>query len=120
MAEQPDNFDFVVAFAVGALVGAGVTLLFKQDEETLSQSLMRELKPIRKQVHKSTRSARKSAKRHGRRAAQASAELGESGRDMLSDLRKEAGEILERTRDEMQREIRRRRRKKRRSGLFGS
>jgi gas vesicle protein len=100
MARQ-DTTEFLTAFAVGAVLGIGATLLLRPEPKTAKERLMRELKPYRKRV-------RKSAGRMARELRKGRAATGEiaddaidAGRELLGEFRDEVRRILSEARDEL-------------------
>lgn len=86
---QRDTIDFTAAFAVGAMLGIGATLLLRPTRPTRRERIGHEMKPRREKVRRRARRARKELG-HG---ADATAELGEevvaAGRQLVKELRKE-------------------------------
>ena len=60
--------DYIAAFIVGTLLGAGAALLLAPDPPTRREKIMKEIEPYRKQLRKRSKSARK---RVGRQASAA-------------------------------------------------
>ena len=96
---RQDTTDFLTAFAVGAVLGAGATLLFRTQPVTAKERLLRELKPHRKKIGPG-RVAR--GVRRGRAAAADLADDAiDTGRELLSEFRDEVKRIVEDARDEL-------------------
>ncbi|MBV9110390.1 MAG: hypothetical protein JO306_13340 [Gemmatimonadetes bacterium] len=100
MARQ-DTTEFLAAFAVGAVLGIGATLLLRPEPKTAKERLMRELKPYRKRVRKSAgRMARELRK--GRVATGEIADDAiDAGRELLGEFREEVRRIITEARDEL-------------------
>jgi len=98
MARQ-DTTDFLTAFAVGAVLGIGATLLLRGRPQTAKERLLRELKPHRKKIGPG-RVAR--GVRRGRAAAGEMADDAiDTGRELLSEFRDEVKRIVDGARDEL-------------------
>lgn len=67
-----DKRDYFAAFAIGAIVGVGATLLLAPNKPTGARRLLKELQPAlgraRRKSRRLTRSAGKSARRGAKRA----------------------------------------------------
>lgn len=104
--------EFVIAFAVGALLGVGAALLLAPDPPTRRERLAKELKPYRKKLQKRTSAARKEL---GKRTSSARKELGKrassavdvgdelvaAGRAVARDLREEVADLVAEARSEI-------------------
>ncbi|HUE76404.1 MAG TPA: YtxH domain-containing protein [Longimicrobiales bacterium] len=95
------NGEFVVAFAVGALIGVGAALLLAPDPPTRREKIMKELKPYRKTLRKKTSSARKQVGRRASAAADLGDELISAGRAVAADLREEIADLVSEARSEI-------------------
>jgi gas vesicle protein len=99
MARQ-DTTDFLTAFAVGAVLGIGATLLLRGRPQTAKERLLRELKPYYRKKIGGGRMAR--GVRRGRAAAGEMADDAiDTGRELLSEFRDEVKRIVEDARDEL-------------------
>ena len=100
MARQ-DTTDFLTAFAVGAVLGIGATLLLRGGQpQTAKERLLRELKPYYRKKIGGGRVAR--GVRRGRAAAGEMADDAiDTGRELLSEFRDEVKRIVEDARDEL-------------------
>jgi gas vesicle protein len=102
MARQDTN-DFLTAFAIGAALGVGATLLLRPDKPNPRKQLQKRLKP---QMRKLRKSAAKSRKAGGVAPRPAAAEGMEddairAGRELLAEFRGEVQRILEEARGEL-------------------
>jgi gas vesicle protein len=86
--------EYVAAFAVGALLGAGAALLLAPDPPTRRERLMKELKPYRKKVQKRADKVRKRAGHQAAAVGEWSEELASASRAVLDDLREEVAGIV--------------------------
>ena len=77
MREETDSVDLLTAFAIGAMIGVGATLLLRPDTPTPSEQIMRQLRPIGKRM-------RKAARRAGRQYGRTVTETRRAGREMSS------------------------------------
>jgi gas vesicle protein len=98
-----DNTDLWTALAIGAVVGIGAALVARsRQEDNELQSVLRRLRPARKQAVRIVRNARRAVGRGAQQAGEAGEELLGASRDVLNDLRKGAREIVHSTREELQ------------------
>ena len=99
MARQDTN-DFLAAFAIGAALGVGATLLLRPEKPNPRKQLQKRLKPH-------VRKLRKSAARKGTRVARRPAAEGmegdaiAAGRELLAEFRGEVQRILDEARAEL-------------------
>ena len=100
MAREDTN-DFLTAFAVGAVLGIGATLLLRGGRpKTAKERLLRELKPYYRKKIGPGQVAR--GVRRGRAAAVDMADDAiDTGRELLSEFRDEVKRIVEDARDEL-------------------
>jgi gas vesicle protein len=98
-----DNTDLWTALAIGAVVGIGAALVARsRQEDNELQSVLRRLRPTRKQAVRMVKNARRAVGRSAQQAGEAGEELLGASRDVLNDLRKGAREIVHSTREELQ------------------
>jgi gas vesicle protein len=100
MAREDTN-DFLTAFAVGAVLGIGATLLLRGGRpKTAKERLLRELKPYYRKKIGAGQVAR--GVRRGRAATVDMADDAiDTGRELLSEFRDEVKRIVEDARDEL-------------------
>ena len=98
MARQ-DTTDFLTAFAVGAVLGNGATLLLRGRPQSAKERLLRELKPHSRKKIGGGRAAR--GVRRARTAAGMADDAIDTGRELLSEFRDEVKRIVEDARDEL-------------------
>lgn len=102
MAHKDTN-DFLTAFAIGAALGVGATLLLRPEKPNPRKQLQKRLKP---HVRKLRRSAARS-RRAGRAAPRPAAGVGmeddaiRAGRELLAEFRGEVQRILDEARGEL-------------------
>lgn len=98
--EPQENGQLVLAFAVGALVGAGAAFLLRSSapEPALARRLLR-------RARRSGGHWRERAGRAARGAEHAGSALGRASREVLDQFRGEVGEIVGAAREEIAREI---------------
>ena len=99
--KNESSSEFVMAFAVGALLGVGAALLLAPDPPTKREKLMKELKPYRKKLRKRTASARKQMGKGASAAADMGDELMAAGRAVAQDLREEVADLVADARSEI-------------------
>lgn len=98
---RQDTVDFLAAFAVGAVLGIGATLLL-QPQRTPKDRVLRQLKPYRKQMRRSYSRARSAVRDGAGATAELSDETLAAGREVLGDFRHEVARILGDARSEIQ------------------
>ena len=62
-----DRKDYITAFAIGAIVGIGATLLLAPSKPTGARRLLREIEPVLTRARKKTRRLKKDVGRRVRR-----------------------------------------------------
>jgi gas vesicle protein len=101
-----DTTDFLTAFAIGAVLGIGATLLLRPDSESEAERILRQIRPLRKKATKRMRQAGRSASRRVRGAGVLGEDVVAAGRAAIGDFRDEAAGIVEAARDEILRAAR--------------
>lgn len=102
MADR-DTVDFVTAFAVGAILGVGATLLLRSEPPTARERVVKELKPYGKRIRKGARRAWREMGSGAGSAMGAGEDLASAGRAVLSDFRDEIADIVSGARSELSR-----------------
>jgi gas vesicle protein len=99
---REDTTDFLTAFAVGAVLGIGATLLLRGRPRTAKERLLRELKPFyRKKIGPGVGQVARGIRR-GRAATEEMADGAiDTGRELLAEFRDEVKRIVEDARDEL-------------------
>ena len=100
MARQ-DTTEFLTAFAVGAVLGIGATLLLRPEPKTAKERLMRELKPYRKQMRRSAGEVARGVRRGRAATGEMADDAIDAGRELLSEFRDEVKRIVSEARDEL-------------------
>lgn len=93
MARQ-DTTDFLTAFAVGAVIGAGATLLLRSQPTSAKERLLRELKPYRRKLGKSAGQVARGLRRGRRATGDLADDAIDAGRELLSEFRDEVRRIV--------------------------
>jgi gas vesicle protein len=96
-----DSVDLLTAFAIGAMIGVGATLLLRSEPETPTQRLLKGFAPIAKKARKGVRSAGKTYGRSMRLSREATEKLGSSSKEVIEDFRDQIEDILSSARDEL-------------------
>lgn len=96
-----DLLEFAGAFAVGALVGAGLMLLMRPRQKTGTERIRHDLKPYRKKMKASAESARRSFAEGADATTEVAEAIGQASRTLLHGLREEVGEIIGSAREEL-------------------
>jgi gas vesicle protein len=102
MARQ-DNNDFLTAFAIGAALGVGATLLLRPEKPNPRKQLQKRLKPHVRKLRKGAARPRKAGPIGPRPAAAEGVEDDaiRAGRELLAEFRGEVQRILDEARDEL-------------------
>jgi gas vesicle protein len=98
---ETDSVDLFTAFAIGAMIGVGATLLLRPDQPTTGERIMKRFEPITKNAQKAARRARREYGRSLALSQKATRNLGQAGKDVLDDFRSQVEEILTDARDEL-------------------
>ena len=98
---RQDTIDFATAFAVGAALGVGATLLLVP-EPTRGERVVRRLKPPARQFRRSIGEARSALQESGEAAGDFSTEVISAGRELLGEFRAEVARIVEDARADLQ------------------
>lgn len=93
--------EYVTAFVVGALLGAGAALLLAPDPPTRRERLAKELKPYGKKLRKNVTKVRKGAGQQAAAVGEWSDELVKASRAVLDDLREEVADMVADARDDL-------------------
>lgn len=91
---SPDLIEFAGAALLGAVIGAGVTLLLRPKRRRGAERIRHDLAPYRKKVKERAQSARRSFAEGADATSEAAEALGEAGRTLIQGLREEIGEII--------------------------
>jgi gas vesicle protein len=91
----------VAAFAVGAALGAGATLLLRREPKRGAAKIREDLAPYGKRVRQNTRSARRNFAAGADATSAAVEALGQAGRTLVRDLREEVAEIMDTARTDL-------------------
>jgi gas vesicle protein len=86
--------EYVTAFVVGALLGAGAALLLAPDPPTRRERLVKELKPYKKKLRKNATRLRKEAGSQASAVGDWSEDLVKASRAVLEDLREEVADLV--------------------------
>jgi len=107
MAEREnDSVDLLTAFAIGAMIGVGATLLLRSDPPTAGERFMEGVRPI---ARKARRAATRAGKRYSKGLGltrEATRDLGGASKEVLEDLQKQVEDILDSARSELGRSAR--------------
>jgi gas vesicle protein len=102
MARQ-DNNDFLAAFAIGAALGVGATLLLRPEKPNPRKQLQKRLKPHVRKLRKRAGRGRKAVRVRTRppEAVGMEDDAIRTGRELLAEFRGEVRRILDEARDEL-------------------
>ncbi|HEX2077402.1 MAG TPA: YtxH domain-containing protein [Longimicrobium sp.] len=105
MARQ-DNNDFLAAFAIGAVLGVGATLLLRPEKPNPRKQLQKRLKPHVRKLGRGARSRRRvraaaPPPRERDRETGMQDDAIQAGRELLAEFRGEVQRILEEAREEL-------------------
>jgi gas vesicle protein len=98
---REDTTDFLAAFAVGAVLGIGATLLLRPEPTSAKERLMRELKPYGRQMDRGTARVVRGVREGSRATREMSDDAIDAGRELLGEFRDEVRRILAEARDEL-------------------
>jgi gas vesicle protein len=98
---ETDSVDLVTAFAIGAMIGVGATLLLRPDPPSAGEQIFKRFKPIAKRAKKAVYRVGRNYDRTVKQSRAASRELGSAGKDILDDLRDQVEEVLSSARHEL-------------------
>lgn len=98
---QRDTVDFVTAFAVGAILGVGATLLLRPEPAAPTSRLLRPLRPSSAKARNRARRAWREVGRRRGKARGAREELAAAGREVLAGFREELRDLVSAARDEL-------------------
>lgn len=93
MAEN-ERTEMITAFAIGAMIGVGATLLLRPDP-TPRERLRRELKPLVKKARQAGRRTRHGIERSFETSRDAGSDLADASREFLDDFRDRLDHIVE-------------------------
>jgi hypothetical protein len=100
-ARETDSVDLFTAFAIGAMIGVGATLLLRPDPPTTTERVLKRFGPLAKRARKAARKAGRDVRRGVDLSRAAGRDLGVAGKDVLDDFREQVEEILSSARDEL-------------------
>jgi gas vesicle protein len=97
-----DTNEFLTAFAIGAALGVGATLLLRPEKPNPRKQLQKRLKPHVRKLRRSAAKSRKTGHIAPRPAAEGMEDDAiRAGRELLSEFRGEVQRILEEARGEL-------------------
>lgn len=103
--DDRDTVEFVTAFAIGAILGVGATLLLSPERSRPAKKLLKQLQPLPGKAGKRARRAWRGVRGGADAALERGGDLAEAGRDALDDFREDVSEIVSSARDEIARAI---------------
>jgi gas vesicle protein len=95
------NTEYLTAFVVGALLGAGAALLLAPDPPTRRERFAKKLKPYQKKLRKNATKVRKQAGDQAASVAEWSDDLVSAGRSVMAEFRDEMAEMVADARDDL-------------------
>lgn len=101
MRNNSESAEYVTAFVIGAVIGAGAALLLRPEPKTRTQKLVGQLAPVARQAGKA---ARRAGKRYGRSielGRRATEELTDAGMEALDQFQRRVERIVAEARDDM-------------------
>lgn len=93
---QRDTRDFVVAFAIGAVVGAAAALLLRGEAPSAAERVWRSLEPNRREVRRRVDRARRSFEEGVAESVAARDAIRAAGRELLHEI---GNEVASKARD---------------------
>jgi gas vesicle protein len=103
---ERDTIDFATAFAVGAIIGVGATLLLRPEPPSRTERLLKELGPYRKQIDRGAQRVRKSVGKSAATAAHIGEQAWDESRARADDFRSELADVVADARDEFTKVLR--------------
>lgn len=97
---RQDTVDFLTAFAVGAVLGIGATLLLQPDNSPKDR-VVKQLKPYRKQMRRSYKHFSRGLKEGSGATSELTSEVIGAGRELLAEFRSEVADILDQARSDL-------------------
>ena len=107
MREDTDSVDLLTAFAIGAMIGVGATLLLRPEPPTPSEQIIRQLRPIGQRMRKAARRAGRQYGRTIRETRRATREMSGASKEALEQLRSQVDDLLSSARGELSASARR-------------
>ncbi len=98
---ETDSVDLFTAFAIGAMIGVGATLLLRPDPPTRSEQVMKRLSPMTTRARKAAGRARRGFGRSVQLSRAATGEVGRAGLNVLDEFRDQVEDILSSAREEL-------------------
>jgi gas vesicle protein len=108
MREETDSVDLFTAFAIGAMIGVGATLLLRPDTPTPSEQILNQLRPMGKRMRTAARRAGRQYSRTIAETRKAGREMSGAGKEALEELRDQVEDLLSSARNELSNTARRR------------
>lgn len=96
-----DTNDFLTAFAIGAALGVGATLLLRPERPNPRKQLQKRLKPHVRKLGKRAARNRRVARQAARRGPGMHDDAIATGRELLAEFRAEVQRILDEAREEL-------------------
>lgn len=104
MADR-DTTEFLTAFAIGAVLGVGATLLLRPQPPTGRERVARELRDYRKRAGKGAKRARQGFERGLGAARERGGEVLSGGADVMESIRDEVADLVASAKDEIARAV---------------
>ena len=96
-----DSVDLFTAFAIGAMIGVGATLLLRPDPPTAGEQIFKRFKPVAKRARKAAHRVSRRAERGLEQSRAAGREIGNAGKYIYEELRDQIDEIISSARSEL-------------------
>lgn len=100
--QHQDQVDFFTAFAVGTVIGIGVTLLLKP-KSTPAERIQKQWKPYSKQMRRNYKQTRGAVSEAADATGDMSHVLALAGRDAYGEFQKEASKVLKQAQKDLKR-----------------
>lgn len=104
MADR-DTTEFLTAFAIGAVLGVGATLLLRPQPPSARERVGRELEGYRKRAGKGARRARKGIERRLEGARERGGDALSGGADIAENVREEIADLVASAKQEIARAV---------------
>lgn len=96
-----DSAEYMTAFVIGAVIGAGAALLLRPEPKTRAQRIMGQLAPVARKAGKAARHAGKQYSRSIEMGRRATEDLTDAGKDAIDQFQRRVEDILAEARDDM-------------------
>jgi hypothetical protein len=98
---ETDSVDLFTAFAIGAMIGVGATLLLRPDPPTATEQVLKRFTPLARRARKAAHRARRDFGRSFDLSRTATRDVGRAGSEALDEFRSQVQDIVSSARNEL-------------------